>query len=200
MEMNTESIIDRIVTNVTKNHLKDVKNSKPDIEYIQNELQTINGNLYLLHSPIATSETVSKLASKMHFDLIIVDYLQLLRDLPNRGEMEVYRIGRVLKNLKRIAGENNCVLVTPSQLNRGSEKQNRKPTLADLRDSGCIEQDADVILLIHREERDSVTANVIVAKNRNGKAGVEIEMKYSPSMNIFKEIPKKTDYAQVTMG
>lgn len=188
MEMSTATILDRIAANMTKTKLSTVRSANANFDYLERELKAIGDNFYLAFEPHATTETVTRLASKMHFDLIVVDYLQLLRDRAERGDNENYRIGRILKNLKRIAGENECVVLTPSQLNRNLEKRAGKPVLSDLRDSGNIEQDSDIILLLHREDRESRTADLIVAKNRNGEAEVEIKLNFTPAINTFIEM------------
>lgn len=188
MEMSNESIIDRIASSMTHTELKNVKTGNVSPSFIQQEFTAINKNLFIVHAPGATSETVVNLASKMKFDLVIVDYLQLLRDKPVKGELETYRIGRMLKNLQQLAGERKFVIMTPAQLNRKAEGAT-KPSLIDLRDSGSIEQDADVIMFLHRDDRDSIVANLSIVKNRNGELG-EIEFAYALNRQIFKESKK----------
>lgn len=111
-------------------------------------------------------------------DLLIVDYLQLIAArgrFSNRNE-EVSSISRALKGL---AKELKIPVLVLSQLTRAPERDERKPQLADLRESGAIEQDADVVLFIHRPnfyktdlpEEDRAKAEVIIAKQRNGPTG-----------------------------
>jgi replicative DNA helicase len=108
--------------------------------------------------------------------LIVVDYLQILRD---KGE-GVDRVTRISANLKQLAREMSCPVIALSQLNRQVENRavnDRRPVMADLRDSGALEQDADVILMLYREEvyqpetMQKGIAECLVRKNRDGEIG-----------------------------
>ena len=111
--------------------------------------------------------------------LIIVDYLQLMRmdeRIANRAE----QVGQVSRGLKLLAAELNCPLIALSQLNRANENRpDKRPMLSDLRESGNIEQDADLVMFLYREdvykkdpaERDG-TAEALISKNRNGPIGM----------------------------
>src|SRR5574343_294715 len=98
--------------------------------------------------------------------LIIVDYLQLIKG--GEGEKQVYRIGYISRALKLIAMKYDVPVLVLSQLSRESEKDSRRPRLSDLRDSGSIEQDSDVVLFLYE---DSGVHDFIIAKNRKGKSG-----------------------------
>lgn len=127
----------------------------------------------------ATSRDVEQIVqSKLMedgIDLIVVDYLQFLSDKVNKNGNDVNRVGNISRNLKSMARATMIPVICPTQLNRKSEEGGhvREPRLADLRDSGNLEQDADVVVLLHRksdgDEKDKT--HIIVAKNRKGETG-----------------------------
>jgi len=118
-----------------------------------------------------------RLKAHHNIDLIIVDYLQMIRTL-KRGESRQQEISEISRALKSLAKELNVSLIAVSQLSRAVEaRSDHRPQLSDLRESGAIEQDADVVALLLREEYYTLTpenkgiAEVIVAKQRNGPVG-----------------------------
>ncbi|MBT2687292.1 replicative DNA helicase [Bacillus sp. ISL-47] len=128
--------------------------------------------------------------------LVIIDYLQLIKtDLTiNRHDL---RIGEITRELKLLAKELNIPIVLLSQLNRNVENRiDKRPFMSDLKDSGNIEQDADVILLLHRDDyynRNSDSKNKIevnVAKHRNGPVGA-IELSFLKDTGTFLDLAKK---------
>lgn len=139
--------------------------------------------LYLDDTPgITITEMKSRLRRLQHLDLVVIDYLQLMgsgRRIDNR----VQEISEITRNLKILAKEMNVPVITLSQLSRASEQRtDHRPQLSDLRDSGSIEQDADIVLFLYREgyyseknaEQAAPTADMnsgecIVAKNRHGE-------------------------------
>lgn len=99
-------------------------------------------------------------------ELIVVDYLQLLKDKMGRAGSETLRIAQITGSLKALAREHDVPLILISQLNRNVEHRGGEPELYDLRDSGAIEQDSDIVLLMWRDDNDEV--KIKIAKQRDG--------------------------------
>ena len=115
-----------------------------------------------------------RLKQQHNLKLIVVDYLQLMTS-PKRTENRQQEVAEISRGLKLLAKETDCTVIAMSQLNRGPESRtDKRPTLADLRESGSVEQDADVVILLHREDyydKESSRAgeaDLIIAKHRNG--------------------------------
>jgi len=124
-------------------------------------------------------------------DFIMIDYLQLMTS-EGRNENRQQEISTISRNLKALAKELDVPILALSQLSRDSEKSGRKPRLSDLRESGAIEQDADVVILLFREDYQNEEAEVknqielIIAKHRNGETG-------SVELNFIKECTRFID-------
>ncbi len=120
-----------------------------------------------------------KLKLEKGLDLVMIDYLQLMSGSEGgRNENRQQEISEISRGLKGLARELNVPVLALSQLSRALESRNdKRPMLSDLRESGAIEQDADVVLFLHREERykkdteNQNLAEVIVSKQRNGATG-----------------------------
>jgi len=120
-------------------------------------------------------------------DVIIIDYLQLLCDEEKRWELRASMLGRITRNLKALARELWCVVILLSQVNRESVKSAEgMPDLHHLRESGNIEQDSDIVLIINRKERNSTEWILRVAKQRQWKTW-DIEVSYVPYTCTFSE-------------
>jgi replicative DNA helicase len=138
---------------------------------------------------------------KMQFDIevVIVDYLQLMTaGADNRGSRE-QEVSTISRSLKAIAKELNIPILALSQLNRSVEsREGKRPQLSDLRESGAIEQDADLVLFIHRPEYYGITeddsgnsllgvAEIIIAKHRNGATG-DIHLSFKKELAKFSDM------------
>jgi replicative DNA helicase len=132
-----------------------------------------------------------RLAQEHHVKLLIADYLQLIRSGERRAENETAEITLVSNGLKAMARELNVPVIALAQLNRQTERENRKPRLSDLRSSGAIEQDADLVCLLHREEdhKETVEVTLILAKHRNGPTG-QIDLVFLKPFTRFESAAK----------
>jgi replicative DNA helicase len=114
-------------------------------------------------------------------DFIIIDYLQLCYTKDRKGRNREQEIAEISRKCKEMAKELNCPILALSQMSRSVEQGNRKPRLSDLRESGAIEQDADMVLFIHHENELN---QLIIAKNRNGQIE-DLNLKFIPSKQIW---------------
>jgi replicative DNA helicase len=138
-----------------------------------------------------------RLAADHQLGLAIIDYLQLMRGRSSNPESREREISEISRSLKQLAKELKIPIIALSQLNRGIEKrEDRKPKLADLRESGAIEQDADVILFIDREDvykedtENRGIADLIIGKHRNGPTGT-IQLKFFSQYTLFGNLERE---------
>ena len=140
--------------------------------------------------------------SNQRIDLLIVDYLQLMSSPDSSRaakQNEATRIGEISRGLKLLAKDRGIPVVVLSQLNREVEhRQGGRPQLSDLRDSGAIEQDADMVMFIHRRmapvqegQEPDRTAELIVAKHRNGPTGI-IPLFFEGEYATYRELERDT--------
>ena len=149
-------------------------------------------------SPYEIRTKARRMKAREGLDLLIVDYLQLMQ-LPEPSENREREVSEMSRLLKAFAKELGIPVMALSQLNRGVEsRSNRRPILSDLRESGAIEQDADVIAMLYREdyyedgEDSSGEAEVIVNKHRNGPTGT-VKLKWVPEYGSFEnQIERET--------
>lgn len=194
VEMGDVSLVDRMIcaeAGVDSRHWRSGKITKDEARAIQQAAYTL-AELPILFDPrpeltVQEARAAARRAVKRNaVGLVIIDYLQLLGDQETRAGETYARASSVSKNIKAMARETNVPVVCLAQLNRGPEnRSDNRPKMSDLRDSGSIEQDADLIILLHREayyHRDDPEwaalnpqtkdiAEFIVAKHRNGETG-----------------------------
>jgi replicative DNA helicase len=146
-------------------------------------------------SPLELRAKARRMMSDQGLGLVVVDYLQLMkgRDSAERREQEISEISR---SLKAMAKELDIPVIAIAQLNRKVEERNdKRPLLSDLRESGAIEQDADVIAFIYRDEvyskqacKEPGVAEIIIGKQRNGPSGETVKMAYISSYTRFENM------------
>ena len=154
--------------------------------------------LYIDDTPAITPNELRTRARRVARDsgglgLIVVDYLQLMRGSGNI-ENRTNEISEISRSLKTVAREMRCPLIALSQLNRGLENRNdKRPMMADIRESGAIEQDADLILFIYRDEvynedsPDKGVAEIIIGKQRNGPIG-SVKLSFIGNLTKFENL------------
>lgn len=148
-------------------------------------------------SPLELRSRARRLKREQNLGLIVVDYLQLMA-VPGNQENRATEISEISRSLKALARELGVPLIALSQLNRSLEQRaDKRPVMADLRESGAIEQDADVILFIYRDEyyhsdsADKGKAEVIIGKQRNGPTG-KIDLAFLGQYTKFESFAGKT--------
>lgn len=206
LEMSRDQIIDRLISAEAAVPLWNLRtgrlNDETDFQLIQQALDTLS------KAPIFVDDTPSpnilqmrsmarRLQAEHGLSLLIVDYLQLIQPRTN-SDNAVQQITEISRGLKGLARELNVPVIAVSQLSRNVEHREKQvPRLSDLRDSGSIEQDADVVLFLYRKDKEKFnptpeeinTAQVIIAKHRNGPLGT-VDLKFDPEKASFKSIDK----------
>lgn len=189
MEMPSESIVMRMLSSIGRIDQTRIRSGKlidedwPKLSAAVNLLKDLP--LYIDDTPALTPQEMRARARKVYREnnndlaMIMVDYLQLMR-VSGKSEGRTQEISEISRTLKAIAKEFNCPMVALSQLNRSLEQRpNKRPVMSDLRESGAIEQDADIIQFIYRDEvynedsPDKGVAEIITGKHRNGPIGID---------------------------
>ena len=182
LEMTNEQLTQRIISSVAGVKSQKFRTGEFDDEEMirigEASAELANTRLYMDDtSSITVQEIKAKARRVKNLGLIIVDYLQLMGSSnPAKNFNRVNEISEITRAFKILAKDLNVPVILLSQLSRGTEKEARKPMLSDLRDSGSIEQDADIVLFLHREtkQEDMVPGamqevSLIVSKNRHGE-------------------------------
>ena len=186
LEMTKEQLMMRMLSSKSKINFSKIRTgflSDNELENIRNCSSSFErSNIYIDDTPAINSlelrSRAKRLKSDKGLDLLIVDYLQLMRGV-TRNDNREREIAEISSALKSLAKELQIPIIAISQLSRQTEaRTDKKPQLSDLRESGALEQDADMVLFIHRadaykrnvEERDGI-AEIIIGKQRNGPTG-----------------------------
>lgn len=167
------------------------KRITPALDFMDKLNISINDNAMITPLGIRADARRLALDSSKGIDLIIVDYIQLISSSQKRYESRVTEVSEISRSLKALGRELNVPILALSQLSRESEKQTRTPRLSDLRESGALEQDADVVMFLHRDEPDELSLDsqfidmkLIISKHRNGPTG-SIDMKFERHRTRF---------------
>ena len=148
-------------------------------------------------TPTQMRSRCRRLMMEEGLDLIVIDYLQLMAS-DKKAENRQLEVSEISRSLKAIALELKVPLIACAQLSRANtQRSDKKPVLSDLRDSGSIEQDADVVMFLHREayydhsSEETNTAEVIVAKQRNGPLGT-VRMAWNGEYTLFENLASRS--------
>jgi replicative DNA helicase len=211
LEMSRDSVVQRMLAGeagVDFGHIRWGRFSENDERRVMEASGALSeARIYVDDSPQVRVMDIRSKARRLHFeekiDLVIVDYLQLIQGSSGRSENRVQELSQITRSLKMVARELNVPVLAVSQLSRAVEhRPSHIPQLADLRESGSIEQDADVVMFIHREDLlysveewnrqhdleeepyPRGLADVLVAKHRNGPLG-QIKLRFLSNLVKF---------------
>ena len=199
MEMSRTQLVMRMMGSVGRLDQHKVRTGKlqdDDWQKLTHAVGRLNdAAIYIDESGALTAPQLQARARRLHrqcggLGLLVVDYLQLM-SAASEGENRATEISQISRSLKALAKELNVPVVALSQLNRSLEQRtNRRPIMSDLRESGAIEQDADLILFIYRDEvynpetKDKGMAEIIISKQRHGPIGT-VQLTFLPEFTRF---------------
>ncbi len=209
LEMSVDQVVDRLVATKARTSLWRLRTGKLSHEGEHNDfLKITNAISDLREMPVYIDDTpglnvlqmramARRLKTEHGLGLLVVDYLQLMSSRRNY-DSPVQQVTEISRGLKALAKELNIPVIAISQLSRAVEnREGNRPRLSDLRDSGSIEQDADVVMFIHRDDKVNFqnaqtsgtlnTAKLLIAKHRNGPTG-DIDFRINPENLEFLEI------------
>ena len=202
LEMSTYQLNQRLLSMVSMVNLENIINGSIRDEDWQLLIHA-SKDIYVDETPgITLSEMRSKLKrlkAEAGLDLVVIDYLQLMQ-ADGRQENRQNEIASISRGLKSLSKELNCPILSLAQLSREADKRSdHKPILSDLRESGAIEQDADVVMLLYREdyydEEDNPNiAKLIFAKHRNGATGT-VELFFNKPCTTFRDLSQREENA-----
>jgi replicative DNA helicase len=205
LEMSSQQLVDRMLSaqsrvnawNLRTGHLS----SDRDFSQLRDSLDKLaKAKIYIDDTPgnsiIRMKALSRRLKIEKGLDLIVVDYLQLMITSKNYDSM-VNQVTEISRSLKSLAKELDVPVLALSQLSRAVESRGGKPRLSDLRDSGSIEQDADVVMFIHREDmgkdasEKTNIAEILIEKHRNGPTG-KVDLYFDAKTTTFIDLEKSS--------
>ena len=204
LEMSKTQLVNRMLSMHSRVDAQNIRTGKLDSSEwadLMDSARVIgNSNLIIDDTPGITIAELRSKCRKMKLEnnlrCVIVDYLQLMSS-GRRAESKQQEVAEISRSLKSIAREIDCPIIALSQLSRAVEtREDKRPMLSDLRESGAIEQDADVVMFIYRDEyykKDTAhpgEAEIIIGKQRNGPTGT-VFLKWLPEYTKFANLQKK---------
>ena len=213
LEMANVQLVNRLLVNVCEIPGEKIKNGKLE-SYEWEQLMQRSRSLESLPIYLDDSAGLSimelntkarRLVKDHHVQIIIIDYLQLMNASGMKFGSREQEVSMISRSLKQLAKELDIPIIALSQLNRGVEKtEDKRPGLSDLRESGAIEQDADMVLFIHRPEYYGLTtdkdggstegiAEIIIAKHRNGAVG-DVRLRFRKELARFQNLEDDAEY------
>ena len=203
LEMSSQQLVDRMLSAESRVNAWNLRtgrlSSDREFSMLRDSLDKLaKAQIYIDDTPGNTITRMKALARRLKaekgLDLVVVDYLQLMTTSKNYDSM-VNQVTEISRSLKSLAKELDVPVLALSQLSRAVESRGGKPRLSDLRDSGSIEQDADVVMFIHREDKGkdesekTNIAEILIEKHRNGPTG-KIELYFDEKSTTFLSLEK----------
>lgn len=207
LEMSREQLVDRLLSTEAGVDLWRLRTGKmrsegPDNDFVRvrDAMEALSKMpIFMDDSPMLSAMEIRAKARRLQAEhdlgLVVVDYLQLMKG-PDNSESRVQEVSEISRALKAMAKELNVPVLAISQLSRGVEMRSPAiPRLSDLRESGSIEQDADVVMFIYREDKDKRNtekkniAEILIEKHRNGPTG-RVELYFNEETTSFRSIAK----------
>ncbi len=205
LEMSSQQLVDRMLSAESRVNAWNLRTGRlsadKEFSQLRDSLDKLSkARIYIDDQPgnsIVRMKAVSRrLKAEKGLDLIVVDYLQLMTTSKNYDSM-VNQVTEISRSLKSLAKELDVPVLALSQLSRAVEARGGKPRLSDLRDSGSIEQDADVVMFIHREDKGkdesekTNIAEILIEKHRNGPTG-KVDLYFDEKTTTFLNLEKSS--------
>ncbi len=179
--------------NVDSNKIEHKKMNDEEIKRVLFAHELSNNYDIIMYDKIFTLSDIKNKIKKSHkrgkCDIVFIDYLQLMNG--GVGDTKDQKIGSITRTMKLLAKKLDIPIVLLSQLNRDLDKHSREPVLSDLRESGNIEQDADVVIFVHEKEGKCI---IIVAKNRKGRTGKIETIVFEKEFSRFRDAIETFNY------
>ncbi len=205
LEMSSQQLVDRMLSAESRVNAWNLRtgrlSSDREFSQLRDSLDKLSkAKIFIDDQPgnsiVRMKALARRLKAEKGLDLIVVDYLQLMTTSKNHDSM-VNQVTEISRSLKSLAKELDVPVLALSQLSRAVESRGGKPRLSDLRDSGSIEQDADVVMFIHREDKgkeeseQTNIAEILIEKHRNGPTG-KVDLYFDGKTTSFLNLEKSS--------